>query len=192
MSAESSLGRLLRSLRAGERHLLENDPRLGAESGFSLSSPDFADGDAMPRRCAGAGVGVGVGDNLSPALQWSGVPAAAADLALVVQDPDAPLPWPITHLIAFGLDPSAGPPPKARSRLETAANSISAADLLAASAIKARDRCRGTGRTVMSSRCSRWRCRCILTLPPKLAALAAEMAGLVLGRARLTGRYERF
>ena len=104
MSLENLLGRLLRSVRAGDRHLLQNDPRLDARPVFGLSSPDFGDGGGMPRRCAGAGVG----DNVSPAIHWSGVPPAAVELGLVVQDPDAPLLRPVTHLIAFGIDPVAG------------------------------------------------------------------------------------
>ena len=62
----------------------------------------------MPTLCAGPGIG----DNLSPALRWAGVPRETTELALVVQDPDAPLPWPIAHLIAFGLDPHAGGVPE--------------------------------------------------------------------------------
>jgi Raf kinase inhibitor-like YbhB/YbcL family protein len=49
-----------------------------------LTSPAFADGAPVPRRytCSGG--------NESPPLQWSGVPAGAGALALVVTDPDAP------------------------------------------------------------------------------------------------------
>jgi phosphatidylethanolamine-binding protein (PEBP) family uncharacterized protein len=99
MSFESYLGHLLHSVRAEKRQLLQNDPKLDAPSAFGLLSPDFADGRIMPARCAGAGIG----DNISPALEWTGVPAEVAELALVVQDPNPPLPRPVTHLIAFGI-----------------------------------------------------------------------------------------
>ncbi len=46
----------------------------------------------MPRRCAGAGVG----DNVFPAIRWTGVPSVAVGLGLVIQNPDAPLPRPVT------------------------------------------------------------------------------------------------
>jgi phosphatidylethanolamine-binding protein (PEBP) family uncharacterized protein len=108
MSFECALGRLLRSVRSAARRLLQNDPRLDGGSAFGLASPDFSDGGMMPRRSGGAGIG----DNVSPALRWAGVPPEAAELALVAQDPDAPLPRPITHLIAFGLDPDAGGVPE--------------------------------------------------------------------------------
>ena len=102
MSIESVLGRLLRAVRPGDRRLVWNDPRLDAPVTLHLASPAFADGGSMPPRSAGAGVG----DNTSPALDWTGVPAEAAELALILQDPDAPLPRPVTHLIAYGIDPS--------------------------------------------------------------------------------------
>jgi Raf kinase inhibitor-like YbhB/YbcL family protein len=51
------------------------------------------------------------GEDLSPPLAWSGVPAGAKGLALVVDDPDAPDPkapkttW--VHWVLFGIPPSA-------------------------------------------------------------------------------------
>jgi len=49
-----------------------------------LTSPAFADGAAIPAQltCDGAG--------RSPALHWSGQPAATRSFAIVVDDPDAP------------------------------------------------------------------------------------------------------
>jgi Raf kinase inhibitor-like YbhB/YbcL family protein len=94
------MGRWVRRMRASDRHLACNDPRIGATSAdILLASPAFADGAAIPDRHAG----VGLGENLSPPLEWSGVPAWTAELALVVQDPDAPLPRPLVHLIATGI-----------------------------------------------------------------------------------------
>ena len=109
MSLKSALGSLMRPIRAGESHLVWNDPRLAAPRLFALSSPAFADGGMMPRRSAGSGVG----DDLSPPLDWTGVPRGAEELVLIVQDPDAPLPRPVTHLIAYGGDPTAGSERKA-------------------------------------------------------------------------------
>ncbi len=52
--------------------------------GITVSSPAFEDGAAIPSEytCEGA--------DISPPLAWTGVPADAAALALVVDDPDAP------------------------------------------------------------------------------------------------------
>ena len=49
-----------------------------------LSSPAFSPGNAIPSQytCDGS--------DLSPPLAWSGVPAGAKSLVLVVADPDAP------------------------------------------------------------------------------------------------------
>jgi Raf kinase inhibitor-like YbhB/YbcL family protein len=46
-----------------------------------------------------------VGENISPPLAWKEVPSNAVELALVVQDPDAPLFRPVVHLVAVGLAP---------------------------------------------------------------------------------------
>jgi Raf kinase inhibitor-like YbhB/YbcL family protein len=45
------------------------------------------------------------GQNISPPLVWTGVPEEARELALVVDDPDAPR-GTFTHWIVFGLPPS--------------------------------------------------------------------------------------
>lgn len=53
---------------------------------MTLTSPAFAHGDPIPVRCTGEGADV------SPPLSWQGVPAGAATLALIADDPDAPDP----------------------------------------------------------------------------------------------------
>jgi Raf kinase inhibitor-like YbhB/YbcL family protein len=57
-----------------------------AGEGMQLTSSAFGDGGRIPRlyTCEG--------QDISPALAWSGVPARAKTLALVVEDPDAPDP----------------------------------------------------------------------------------------------------
>ena len=73
---------------------------------LALTSPAFRDGSAIPsaHTCEGK--------DTSPALAWSGVPAGARSLALVVDDPDAPDPraprmtW--VHWVLYGIPPGAG------------------------------------------------------------------------------------
>ena len=51
---------------------------------FTLKSPAFRDGQAIPRKFTGDG------ENVSPPLEWSGAPAGARSFVIVVEDPDAP------------------------------------------------------------------------------------------------------
>jgi Raf kinase inhibitor-like YbhB/YbcL family protein len=62
-----------------------------------VSSPAFSDGNPIPRRHTGDG------EDLSPALSWSGVPPQARELALIVDDPDAPTTEPWVHWAIYGL-----------------------------------------------------------------------------------------
>jgi Raf kinase inhibitor-like YbhB/YbcL family protein len=187
MSIESALGRLLRPVRAGDRRLVWNDPRLDAPATQRLSSPAFGEGGPMPPRSAGAGVG----DNVSPALEWMGVPAGAAELAIIVQDPDAPLPRPITHLIAYGVDPcSHGAPEGAFEDGRTGSIRLGRGSF-------GRVGYQGP-RPVAGHGPHRYVFQMVaLAKPlefdssPDLAAIAAAMAGFVLARGRLTGRYQR-
>jgi hypothetical protein len=73
--------------------------------GLALSSPAFAPGGEIPAlfTCEGR--------DLSPALDWTGVPEAAQSLVLIVDDPDAPDPkaprmtW--VHWVLYNMPPSA-------------------------------------------------------------------------------------
>lgn len=72
---------------------------------LAIHSPAFADGGEIPTRFTCEG------DDVSPALEWSGVPAGTKSLALVVDDPDAPDPkapkMVYVHWVLYGLPPSA-------------------------------------------------------------------------------------
>src|SRR5215210_6538371 len=68
---------------------------------FALTSEAFTQGDVIPRRhtCEGEAV--------SPALSWTEPPAGTRALALIVDDPDAPI-GTFTHWLAWNIDPVAG------------------------------------------------------------------------------------
>jgi Raf kinase inhibitor-like YbhB/YbcL family protein len=78
-----------------------------------LTSPGFGDGGEMPRRhtCEG--------DDISPALAWSELPAGSKSLALIADDPDAPDPaaprmtW--VHWVLYNLPQSAAGLPEGAS-----------------------------------------------------------------------------
>jgi Raf kinase inhibitor-like YbhB/YbcL family protein len=69
-------------------------------AGIELRSPSFGDHQPIPARQAKDH------DNLSPALEWSGVPEDAVELAVLCQDPDAPS-GTFTHWVLAGLEPTA-------------------------------------------------------------------------------------
>jgi Raf kinase inhibitor-like YbhB/YbcL family protein len=45
----------------------------------------------------------GDGEDVAPALEWSGVPEGTRSFAVVVHDPDAPLVDGFTHWVAYGI-----------------------------------------------------------------------------------------
>jgi Raf kinase inhibitor-like YbhB/YbcL family protein len=67
---------------------------------MTLTSPAFADGAAIPRRHACDG------DDLSPPLAWAGAPPGTRSLALIVDDPDASASA-FVHWVAWGIAPDA-------------------------------------------------------------------------------------
>src|SRR3954454_14084786 len=70
-------------------------------SEFALTSEAFTDRGEIPRRhtCGG--------DDVSPALSWSDPPPGTRTLALIVDDPDAPV-GTFTHWLAWNITPAAG------------------------------------------------------------------------------------
>ena len=73
---------------------------------LELTSSAFKEGDSIPTRhtCDG--------EDASPALRWSGVPAGAKSLALICDDPDAPSgTW--VHWVLYDLPTSASELPEA-------------------------------------------------------------------------------
>lgn len=90
------------SRRSGEPGLAWNSPNLTGEQTLALSSPDFAHEGTIPAVHASGRAG---GKDLSPALAWSPAPTDAAQLLLVIEDPDAPMPAPYIHCLAL-LEPS--------------------------------------------------------------------------------------
>ena len=64
-----------------------------------LTSPAFTSGAPIPRKYTCDG------NDVSPPLQWSGVPEGTRTLVLIVDDPDAPRgTW--SHWVVFGIPPS--------------------------------------------------------------------------------------
>lgn len=79
-----------------------------ADGGLSLTSSAFSQGERIPQVHAYAPEG----ENLSPPLAWSGVPDGTRELALIVDDPDAPRADPWVHWVVYAIpaDSSEIPP----------------------------------------------------------------------------------
>jgi Raf kinase inhibitor-like YbhB/YbcL family protein len=77
---------------------------------FTLGSKTFADGQVMPKKVANANpTGKApncVGENVSPELHWTDVPAGTTSLVLLMFDPEGRAPWGVSHWVAYGIDPT--------------------------------------------------------------------------------------
>jgi Raf kinase inhibitor-like YbhB/YbcL family protein len=67
---------------------------------FRVKSSSFASLGRIPQRNSG------YGENLSPPLEWTGVPRNAREFGVVCFDPDAPLPRGFTHWVVYGIPKS--------------------------------------------------------------------------------------
>ena len=78
------------------------DPAAGDKSmALTIRSSAFADQARIPKRFTGDG------EDVSPELSWSGVPAGARELALICDDPDAPTPEPWVHWVIYKIPATA-------------------------------------------------------------------------------------
>jgi Raf kinase inhibitor-like YbhB/YbcL family protein len=84
---------------------------------LQVESSMFEDGGTIPKTAVHTFAG---GENVSPDLRWSGVPADAQSIAVTCHDPDAPTPVGFCHWVMFNLpadldhlDAGAGDPGKA-------------------------------------------------------------------------------
>ncbi|MBI4719111.1 MAG: YbhB/YbcL family Raf kinase inhibitor-like protein [Planctomycetes bacterium] len=74
---------------------------------IAVSSPAFAANGVVPKQHTGDG------DDVSPRLTWTGVPANAKELALICDDPDAPTPQPWVHWVIYKIPAGATGLPEA-------------------------------------------------------------------------------
>lgn len=71
----------------------------GQPMSIQLSSSAFSADQPIPKQFTEDGL------NVSPALAWSNVPAGTKELALIVDDPDAPTPAPWVHWVIYKIPP---------------------------------------------------------------------------------------
>jgi Raf kinase inhibitor-like YbhB/YbcL family protein len=83
-----------------------------SDGDLTLSSDAFGANERIPAVHAYAPEG----DNVSPALAWSGAPAGTKELALIVDDPDAPRAEPWVHWVLYRIPAAAEGLPAGASR----------------------------------------------------------------------------
>lgn len=114
-TAKVLIGKALRPVYAGEEKLITLQREMLPARDMLVHSESFQLGAVIPRRHAAPGEG----DNISPALHWSGVPPTARELLLVCEDPDAPALHPFVHWIVRRIPPDLGHLPEGIPALET-------------------------------------------------------------------------
>lgn len=93
-----AVGRMLRGRRAGLDRILFNRFSLRTgQAAIEVRSLAFADHAPIPV------IYTADADGRSPPLQWTGVPAAATRVALIVEDADSVMPQPLVHALVFDL-----------------------------------------------------------------------------------------
>ena len=79
-----------------------------AQGVFTLSSPDFRDGERLALKNAGNNKANPncVGDNVSPTLSWANPPAGTKSYVLLMVDPEGRPPGGVIHWVAYGIPAS--------------------------------------------------------------------------------------
>jgi Raf kinase inhibitor-like YbhB/YbcL family protein len=97
------IGRALRGVRAGfEKVACEHRAFAETPDTIALTSAAFEDGGSIPAQYTADGA------KISPPLAWSKLPLGTQAVALLVEDPDAPAPEPLVHLLAWDLPSDQG------------------------------------------------------------------------------------
>jgi Raf kinase inhibitor-like YbhB/YbcL family protein len=79
--------------------------RPAAVTPFVLRSADVREGETMSNTQVFRGMGCS-GQNVSPALEWSGAPAATKSFAVTLYDPDAPTGSGWWHWVMYNIPPN--------------------------------------------------------------------------------------
>jgi Raf kinase inhibitor-like YbhB/YbcL family protein len=155
---------------------------------MKITSSAFRDGLPIPARHSGDG------EDVSPPLAWSGLPAGTVELALICDDPDAPRPQPWVHWVVYKIAASAtglpeGVPPS--ERLSAPAGAMQGLNTWPA--VGYRGPAPPPGHGVHHYRFHLYALDAALPLQPRLtkAQLLEAMKGHVLAEAELVGTYKR-
>src|SRR6266581_4900045 len=95
----------LRNLIAAAATVLAMAATARAADPFTLTSTTFKDGQMMPRKVANSLSNNPncVGQNVSPQLSWTGVPAGIKSFAILMEDPEGRGGAGVHHWVAYGI-----------------------------------------------------------------------------------------
>jgi Raf kinase inhibitor-like YbhB/YbcL family protein len=184
----SSVGRAIRRLRAGFDKIAIEDPAFtGLPDRLVVESPAFDDGRPIPPRYTADGPGI------SPPLRLSAVPEDAEALALIVEDPDAPAPEPLVHLIAWDLPPDLAQLPEGefRSPHHAGLDEDLGRNSLRQAAWLPPDPPRGHGPRLYVFQLFALDRTLRFDRPPSRKAMVSALRDHAIGKGMLTGTYER-
>jgi hypothetical protein len=184
----SSVGHALRRVRAGFDKVASEDPRFTAIADcIALESPAFEDGGSIPPRYTADG------EKISPPLTWRGAPEAATGLALIIEDPDAPAPEPLVHLLAWDLPPDLEVLPEGefKSPHHAGLDEMLGRNAYLQAAYLPPDPPAGHGPHLYVFQLFALDHALAFDHPPSRRAVMDAMRGHVLGKGVLTGTYER-
>jgi Raf kinase inhibitor-like YbhB/YbcL family protein len=184
----AGLGHALRGVRAGyEKVVTEADAFVRIADSIALESPAFEDGGSIPDRYTADG------EKLSPPLRWRGAPADAEALVLIVEDPDAPTPEPLVHLVAWDLPPDLAELPEGelKSPRHEGLDEMLGRNTYRQSAWLPPDPPKGHGPHLYVFQAFALDRRLDFIHPPNRKAVVEAMRGHVLTKGVLVGTYER-
>lgn len=165
---------------AGEKEAMSD------KTTMRLTSTAFERGGTIPGRYSCDG------DDISPPLAWSGLPAGTGSLALIMDDPDAPgRTW--DHWLIYNLDPALGGLPEGAGS-EAPDGAAPNGALLGRNSWRRNDYggpCPPRGEHRYFFRLYALDDPLDLPAEADKGALLAAMEGRVLGQAELMGRYQR-
>ena len=182
-----AVGEALSALKAGLDKAAAHADFADVPSTITVTSDAFADGGAIPARYTEDG------ERTSPPIAWTGVPAGAACVVVLVEDVDSPSINPLVHLIAWNLPPRDGALPEDAiagatsegGRLELGRNSFQSEGWLPPDP--------PTGHGVHRYLFQVYAVDAVpdVSSSPGRGAVVAAMAGHVLAKGVLTGTYQR-
>ena len=146
---------------------------------FTLTSTAFADGEAIPATytCDGA--------NVSPPLSWTGAPAGTKSFALMLDDPNAPG-GTFTHWITYNIPAGAAGLGEGQSGLNTGINDAGGQKYLGPCPPPTD----GPHHYVFHLYALRVDTVVFENLAPGRPLFLAQIAGITLGKATLTGAFD--